>query len=105
MRLLLLTDDLLFGSRLQAELGGVHDVTLSSVPGGDVDAIVADLTVAPQARLAALSALDERPPTLAYYSHVEAAVRTQAEAAGIELVVPRSRIAREALALVARLAS
>ena len=41
--------------------------------------------------------------TLAFYSHVDAAVRERAEEAGFDLVVPRSRMAREGAELVARL--
>ena len=43
-------------------------------------------------------------PTLAFYSHVEQDVRERADAAGIDRVVPRSRMAREAAALVESLA-
>ena len=32
---------------------------------------------------------------LGYYSHVQAETRAAAEAAGVDLVVPRSRLARE----------
>ena len=39
-------------------------------------------------------------PRLGFYSHVEQDVRQRAEAAGFERVVPRSRMAREAAALV-----
>jgi hypothetical protein len=42
-------------------------------------------------------------PIVGFYSHVETDVRSQAEAAGFELVVPRSRMAREGAALVERL--
>ena len=38
--------------------------------------------------------------TLAFYSHVESDVRSLAEQAGFDLVVPRSRMAREGGALV-----
>ena len=41
-----------------------------------------------------------RLPTLGFYSHVEQDVRRAAEAAGFTRVVPRSRMAREAAALV-----
>jgi hypothetical protein len=41
---------------------------------------------------------------LAFYSHVEADVRQLALDAGFEMVVPRSRMAREGAALVAALA-
>ena len=65
------------------------------------DAIVADLTHDADARIATLA--PPRPPTLAFFSHVETGVRTAALAAGIELVVPRSRIAREGVSLLAAL--
>jgi capsular polysaccharide biosynthesis protein len=42
-------------------------------------------------------------PTLAFYSHVETEVRERAQAAGFDLVVPRSRMAREGADLAARL--
>jgi hypothetical protein len=42
--------------------------------------------------------------TLAFYSHVDAAVRDRAQQAGFDLVVPRSRMAREGAALVSGLA-
>ncbi len=46
-----------------------------------------------------------RPKTLGFYSHVDTATRERAERAGFDLVVPRSRMAREAPALVERLAA
>jgi hypothetical protein len=41
--------------------------------------------------------------TLAFYSHVDVEARRLAEDAGFDLVVPRSRMAREGPELVARL--
>ena len=41
--------------------------------------------------------------TLGFYSHVDAAARERAERAGFDLVVPRSRMAREGAELVAAL--
>ena len=41
--------------------------------------------------------------TLGFYSHVDAHVRERAEQAGFDLVVPRSRMAREGAELVERL--
>ena len=38
--------------------------------------------------------------TLAFYSHVDTAVRERAQQAGFDLVVPRSRMAREGAVLV-----
>jgi len=42
-------------------------------------------------------------PVLAFYSHVDREARRRAEEAGIDLVVPRSRMAREMAALVEEL--
>ena len=98
----ILTDDLLFGSRLRADLESAgHKVTLSPLADRTADAIVADLTHDADTRIAALAA--PRPPVLAFYSHVESDVRARALAAGIEMVVPRSRIAREGETLLADL--
>ena len=98
-RVHVLSDDLLFGSRLQAELGAAgHEVSLGLVPDAAAELVVLDLTHDAQARLDALAGA---PPGLAFYSHVETDVRERASAAGIEVVVPRSRMAREPAALVA----
>ena len=43
--------------------------------------------------------------TIGVYSHVDVDTRRRAEAAGFDLVVPRSRMAREGPALVARLSA
>ena len=108
--------DLLFGSKVQGMLGaGGHQVALvgseaavrEQIDGSDV--LVVDLTADDVAGIALLEALqadelvgDTR--TLAFYSHVDADVRTRAIAAGFDLVVPRSRMAREGSALVDGLA-
>jgi nucleoside-diphosphate-sugar epimerase len=100
--------DLLFGSNVVGALSAAgHDVRL--VPelseGTDLaraDVLVVDLTADAAARLATIPA--ERPPTLGFYAHVEQDVRALAEEAGLDLVVPRSRMAREGAGLVDRLA-
>jgi hydrogenase maturation factor len=103
-RVHVLTDDLMFGSRLQADLVRAdHEVTMGMTADPSAELIVADLTHDPEAALAALGAM--HPPTLGFFSHVQPAVRERALAAGIDVVVPRSRIAREAPALVAALAA
>jgi len=99
-RVHVLSDDLLFGSRLQAELSAAgHVVTLSAQRDESADAVVLDLTHDAPARLGAQA---PGTPTVAFYAHVEADVRERALAAGIELIVPRSRMARELVALVER---
>ena len=45
----------------------------------------------------------ETTRTLGVYSHVDVDTRRRAEAAGFDLIVPRSRMAREGAALVDRL--
>ena len=103
--------DLLFGSNV---LGALRAAGHDTVLVGDLDALkrelpgaaalVVDLTVDPSERVEQVSAIP-RPgvKTLAFYSHVEADVRSRAEQAGFDLVVPRSRMAREGAALVTRL--
>ena len=113
-----LVPDLLFGSRVQADLGAAgHQVVLhagrdaarAAVAGGAADVLVVDLVdadldgVGLVAELRAAGAL-EATRTLGFFAHVDADVRTRAEAAGFDLVVPRSRMAREGAALVTRLA-
>ncbi len=105
--------DLLFGSNLLGALqAGGHDPVLVSaaddldgaVAGADV--LIVDLTADPELRLAAAQPFlgPERPRTLAVFAHVERDVRLQAEQAGFDLVVPRSRMARAAAELVTELA-
>jgi hypothetical protein len=106
-RIIALIPDLLFGSRVLAALTAAgHDVelasSLASVPH-EVEVLVVDLTSEAEERIAAVGSL--RPRKLGFYAHVEADVRARAQKAGFDLVVPRSRMAREGPALVQRLLS
>lgn len=117
-RVVVLIQDLLFGSRVQADLQAAgHEVEL--VGGADrvgerldgVDALVVDLTdeqlEGPRLaeELRAQSGEDVQVPRmLGFYSHVDTATRERAQQAGFDMVVPRSRMAREGAALVDRLA-
>ena len=95
-RVALLCPDLLFGSKLQGALKAAgHDVL---PPDADADVLVVDLTVEPEERIAASAG--STAPRLGFYSHVEQDVRRRAEEAGFDRVVPRSRMAREPVALV-----
>jgi hypothetical protein len=96
-RVALLCPDLLFGSKLRSALAEAGHEVLP--PGEAADLLIVDLTDDVDARLA--SAASSGVPTLAFYSHVEQDVRRKAEDAGIDRVVPRSRMAREAPDLVA----
>jgi hypothetical protein len=101
--------DLLFGSSVQASVQAAgHECRLvAAIDGASLagaDAVIIDLTADAEKRLsAAAGAIDAALPTLAFYSHVEADVRSAALAAGVGLVVPRSRMSREGEALVTRL--
>jgi hypothetical protein len=98
-RIALLCPDLLFGSKVQGALRAAgHDVVAPDAPA---DVLVVDLTADVEERLGAVRAANV--PTLGFYSHVEQDVRRSAEAAGIDRVVPRSRMAREAAELVEQL--
>lgn len=119
-RVLVLGADLLFGSRVQGDLTAAgHEVSLvpdaGSLSAGLADTgsspvavVVVDLTDAAldgTAVIAGAIASGElaHTATLGFYSHVEPAVRERAEQVGFDLVVPRSRMAREGAALLAGL--
>ena len=64
----------------------------------EADVLVVDLTADSESRLEA--AAGSTVPVLGFYAHVEQDVRQAAEAAGFARVVPRSRMAREPIALI-----
>ena len=120
-RVLALVPDLLFGSRVQGALTTAgHEVELIgdedrlrrrlAEPGAQAAVLVVDLTnheldgatlvrtLSDEGQLAHLR-------TLGFYSHVDVPARERAEQAGFDLVVPRSRMGREAPELLARMAS
>jgi len=97
--------DLMLGSKVQATLSAAgYEVTLSaSLQEANLDGIellVADLDVENPEALVGLGV-----PVLGFYSHINAETRAAAEAAGVDLVVPRSRLAREMPQLAERLLS
>jgi hypothetical protein len=110
-RVVAFVPDLLFGSTV---VGALRAAGHEPVLVGDAkrlredlagaDALVVDLTYDAAERIEQVRI--RRPPgvrTLAFYSHVETDVRARAEQAGFDVVVPRSRMAREGAALVDRL--
>jgi acetylornithine deacetylase/succinyl-diaminopimelate desuccinylase-like protein len=104
-RVLSISDDLMLGSKVQETLESAgHEVVASpaieEATWEGVDLIVADLDVENPEALVGLGV-----PVLGYYSHVDVATREAAEAAGVDLVVPRSRLARELPSLAERLLS
>lgn len=106
--------DLLFGSQVHGALRAAgYEVQLVADEDGmrealvSADMLVADLTDEAARRVEVVKRLaDEQAreaiATLAFYSHVETDTRSLAEASGFDAVVPRSRMAREAAALIDR---
>lgn len=104
-RVVALASDLLLGSKVEAMLSAAgHEVTLSpalaGAPLGEAELLVADLDTEDPEALVATGL-----PILGYYSHVNVATKETADAAGVDLVVPRSRMARELPQLAERLLS
>ena len=114
-RIELLSPDLLFGSKVEGGLAAVgHEVERVRAPEqaraacAGAELLVVDLThddydgAGLVESMRAAGELDELK-TLGFYSHVDQDTRRRAEGAGFDLVVPRSRMAREMGALVERL--
>jgi DNA-binding NarL/FixJ family response regulator len=93
--------DLLFGSRVKASLEAAgNEVELISEPREDGDVLIVDLTAEAEQRIAQVA---PRANVIGFYSHVEHEVRERALQAGFDVVIPRSRMAREGPAVVQRL--
>jgi len=102
-RIAVVIPDLLLGSNVQGWLRAAgHDAVMVSAdaPLAGYDLLVVDLMV-DGVDAAAFAALG--PPTLGVFAHTQPDVRARALEAGFDLVVPRSRMAREGAALVAGL--
>jgi hypothetical protein len=97
-KVLAVVPDLMLSSRVVESLAAAgHEVeVVPAVPeSSDADAIVCDLDAAGPETVAAAGL-----PSLGFYSHVDVETRRAAEAAGVDVVVPRSRMARELPELV-----
>ncbi len=102
-RVLALVPDLMLSSRVQEGLRAAgHEVVVApNVPDPvEADAIVCDLDSIDAAAVAAAGV-----PALGFYSHVDVETKRVGERAGLDLVVPRSRMARELPQLVEGLLS
>lgn len=119
-RVLALTADLLFGSRIQSDLMAAGNeveliadearlrARLGDTDRPTADVLVVDLTDAQLEGASLVEALVAEGAlgsikTLGFYSHVDVQARERAQRAGFDLVVPRSRMAREGGELVTRL--
>ena len=89
--------DLLFGSKVEGALRAAGPDVSRAMEGADV--VVVDLTDPDVAWPE-----EAGVPRLGFYAHVDQETRRRAEQAGFDLVVPRSRMNREAAALVEKLA-
>jgi hypothetical protein len=111
-RVVVLATDLMLASRVTTSLGAEgHQVeqrsTLPETGGSSgapshlldgVDLVVADLDAVEPERVADLGV-----PVLGFHQHTDVETKRRAEAAGIDLVVPRSRMVRELPELAGRL--
>jgi CheY-like chemotaxis protein len=113
VRVVAVFDDLLLGSNVLGMLRAAgHEAQLSGGAGADprgADVLIVDLAASSFDGVELVERLRgdgwlEGVGTLGVYSHVDADTRARAQAAGFDLVVPRSRMAREGAALVERVA-
>jgi hypothetical protein len=97
-RVAAVVSDLMLASRVKGSLEAAgHEVSVTpTLPQPvEADVIVCDLDAADADAVASADV-----PSLGFYSHVEVDTKTRAQKAGIDLVVPRSRMARELPRLV-----
>jgi hypothetical protein len=102
-RVVAIAPDLMFASRIETALSASgHDVafapSLSEAPLDEAELLVVDLD-----RENPEAAVGLGVPVLGFYSHTDAETRDAAEAVGVDIVVPRSRMVREMPDLVSRL--
>jgi hypothetical protein len=102
-RIVVIAPELLLGTKVQETLTAAgHEVTLSPSAGeaalDDAELLVADLERENPEAVVGLGM-----PVLGFYPHTDAELRQNAEAVGVDLVVPRSKLVREMPELVERL--
>jgi hypothetical protein len=100
-KIVAIVSDLMLASRVSESLKATgHEVSIvPKLPDPlDAEAIVCDLDTADIDAVVATGL-----PTLGFYSHVDVKTKQKAEAAGLNLVVPRSRMSRELPQLLDRL--
>jgi hypothetical protein len=96
-RVALVCSDLLFGSNVEGALRAAgHEVTRDAADA-DADVVVVDVAEFDPARLAETTAV-----RVGFYPHVDQELRRRAVDAGFDVVVPRSRMARETATVVER---
>jgi DNA-binding response OmpR family regulator len=111
-RVALLCPDLMFGSRLEDALRRAgHDVTrydgddMARAAVDESDALVVDVAADENDGPTLVESMHftrelEHTATVAFYPHVDQELRRRSDEAGFDVVVPRSRMAREAPAVL-----
>jgi hypothetical protein len=98
-RIVAIAPDLFFGSKISETLTSAgHEVVMSDSPEAGAELVIVDLD-----QIGTSLDLPPGVPVLAFYSHVDVETKQRGEEAGYDLVVPRSRMAREMPDLVSRL--
>ena len=100
-RIAVAVPDLMLASRMVEPLRAAgHEPVAGALPGvaEGVDLVVCDLDQADPAELSELGI-----PVIAFHSHLDVETGERGREAGLDLVIPRSRAARELPALVERL--
>ena len=100
-KIVAVVSDLMLASRVSESLRAAgHEVSVvPSLPDPvEAEAIVCDLDTADLDAVATAGL-----PTLGFYSHVDIETKQRAEAAGIQTVIPRSRMSRELPELITKL--
>jgi hypothetical protein len=101
-RVVAIVTDLMLASRVTTALAAAgHEVEQESVLPDEldgVDLLVADLDAIEPEKLGGLGL-----PVLGFYQHTDVDTKAAADAAGLDLAVPRSRMVRELPELVERL--
>ncbi len=93
-------EDLMLASRAFESLGAAGHQTVNARTPEDAegaDLVVCDLDTVDHAEMAGLGL-----PVIGFHSHLDQETRRRADEAGVDLVVPRSRMARELPSLVSR---
>ncbi|MBV9212217.1 MAG: hypothetical protein JOZ25_01075 [Actinobacteria bacterium] len=110
----LLCPDLLLGSRFEEAMrAGGHEVTrydgddMARAAASESDVLVVDLNADQYDGAVLVESMRmgrelDGVVALGFYAHLDQDARRRAEAAGFDVVVPRSRMAREASALIDR---
>jgi len=93
-------EDLMLASRVTESLGAAgHQTVNARTPeqADGADLVVCDLDCVDHTEMVELGL-----PVIGFHSHLDQEIRRRADEAGIDLVIPRSRMARELPSLVNR---